>query len=213
MSEKIQSLRFEDSGLEKKDWRILKSLNTPAKIQNFLNKMPFNFEKHGQTHTSVAVTLKRNKAHCFEGALVAAAALWIQGRRPLLLDLVTIRPDFDHVVTLFEQNGFFGAVSKTNHAVLRYREPIYRDVRELVMSYFNEYYLGDGRKTLRKYSEPFDLSKEESCWLTTKENLAPLAHKLDRSKHYNILTPKQIRNLRLAEDIEVDASALIEHKR
>ncbi|MCR4279679.1 MAG: hypothetical protein NUV78_03015 [Candidatus Zambryskibacteria bacterium] len=213
MSKKIQPLRLENSGLEKGDWKILKSLNTPAKIQDFLNKMPFNFEKHGQTHTSVAITLKRNKSHCFEGALLAAAGLWIQGRKPLLLDLVTIRPDFDHVVALFEEDGYWGAISKTNHAVLRYREPIYKNLRELVMSYFNEYYLGDGRKTLRKYSEPFDLSKEGSYWLTTKENLATLAHKLDRSKHYNILTPKQVRNLRKAERIEVDASAIIEHKR
>lgn len=206
-------MKFEASGLSKEEWKVLESLSTPAKIQDFLNKMPFNFEKHGETHASVSLTLKRNRAHCFEGALLAAAAVWIQGQKPLILDLVTIRPDFDHVVTLFKQDGFWGAISKTNHAVLRYREPIYKDVRELVMSYFNEYYLGDGRKTLRKYSEPFDLSKEGTYWLTTKENLAALAHKLDNSKHIDILTHKQIRNLRKAERIEVDASALTEHKR
>ena len=200
-------------GLDEKERKLLKRLSTPAKIQDFLNRLPFNFEKHGETHRSVRESLKRKKAHCFEGALIAAAALWMQGRRPLLLDLKTVRPDFDHVVVLFKEGRYWGAISKTNHNVLRYRDPIYASVRELAMSYFNEYFLADGTKTLRKFSKPFDLSKEKTDWLTTKENLALLAHKLDRSPHFNILNPKQIRNLRKADRIEVNASGLTEWKR
>lgn len=191
----------------------LKRFDTPQKIQSFLNRLPFNFEKHGQTHRSVAEALKRKKAHCFEGALIAAAALQLQGRPPLLLDLKTVRPDFDHVVALFKEGKYWGAISKTNHNVLRYRDPIYRDVRELAMSYFNEYFLADGTKTLRKYSKPFDLSKYGTVWIDSKENLVWLAHKLDKSPHANILTPKQVRNLRPADRIEVNASGLTEWKR
>ncbi|OHA91287.1 MAG: hypothetical protein A2758_02375 [Candidatus Zambryskibacteria bacterium RIFCSPHIGHO2_01_FULL_49_18] len=211
----------------------LKNLSTPVKVQDFLNKLPFNFEKHGETHNSVEVSLKRNKAHCFEGALIAAAALALQGRRPLLLDLVTVRPDFDHVVALFKEGRYWGAISKTNHAVLRYRDPIYKSVRELAMSYFHEYFINNGRKTLRKYSKPFDLThltqpspssrrgQEKSMlfsnpgevvWINSKENLAWLAHKLDKSPHFDILTPSQIKHLRKADRIEVKASELKEWK-
>ena len=203
----MQFLELGKSGLDKQSWQKLKSLSSPAKVQDFLNSLPFNFENGGETHSSPKETLARGTAHCFEGALLAAAAFWIQGRKPLLLDLVTIRPDFDHVVALFEENGRWGAVSKTNHSVLRYREPIYRDARELAVSYFHEYFLPDGKKSLRKYSAPFDLRKYGADWISTDENLAGLAHELDSSKHFDILLPGQARKLRKADDIEIDASA------
>lgn len=203
----MRNTKLSNPGFSRKEWRQLKSLNTPERIQNFLNSIPFNFEERGETHRSVKECLKFNKAHCFEGALLAAAALWVQGKRPLLLDLKTVRPDFDHVVTLFEKDGHWGAISKTNHSVLRYRDPIYKSIRELAMSFFHEYFLANGRKTLRQYSEPYDLSKEKMNWLTGKRNLAPLAHKLDKSSHHKILSQKQEKLLRRAEKIEVDATA------
>jgi len=135
------------------------------------------------------------------------------GGLPLLLDLKTVRPDFDHVVALFNERGCWGAISKTNHPVLRYRDPVYKSIRELAMSYFHEYFLNSGKKTLRQYSKPFDLSKLGTGWITTEENLATLAHELDISKHFKILTLKQVRNLRKAEGIEIKASNLTEWKR
>src|SRR3989344_4797858 len=152
---RIKPLVLEHSGLGKFKWRTLKRLNTPEKIQDFINRLPFNFEKRGETYMSVARSLKTGRIHCFEGALIAAAALWIQGERPLLLDLKPDKSDIDHVVALFRRNGFWGAISKTNHAVLRYREPVYKSIRELAMSYFHEYFLNNGKKTLRSYSRPF----------------------------------------------------------
>ena len=159
--------------------------------------------------------MKKREAHCFEGALLAAVALQMQGQKPLLLDLKTVRPDFDHVVALFKKDGYWGAISKTNHAVLRYREPVYKSIRELAMSYFHEYFLKDGRKTLRSFSKPFDLSKAafDIDWLTGKENLANLAHKLDRSPHTKILSPKQIRNLRKADKIEIKSGEIVEYNK
>jgi hypothetical protein len=144
--------------------------------------------------------------------LVAAAAFWTQGRRPLLLDIKSISPDFDHVVTLFKTDRCWGAVSKTNHAVLRYREPVYKNVRELAMSYFHEYFLFDGTKTMRGFSKPFDLSKLGTFWFTSKENLADLAYVLDVSQHEKILTTKQIRNLRKADKIEIKAGKIVEYE-
>jgi len=186
----------------------LKSLNTPAKIQDFLDKLPFNHEKRGETHYSVEEALKHKTANCFEGALIGAAALQIHGQSPLILDLKVIRPDFDHVVALFQKDGYWGAISKTNHAVLRYREPVYKSVRELVMSYFHEYFISNGKKTLRSYSKPFNLSKIKIDWLSSKESLADLAHILDKSPHIRILSPKQERNLRKADKIEIEAGKI-----
>lgn len=216
-------LTFEESGLNIEEWREIKKLSNPKKIQDFLNSLKFNFERGGETHKSVRETLRTRTAHCFEGGLLAAAALWAQGHRPLLLDLKTVRPDFDHIVALFQDRdaGTWGAISKTNHAVLRYREPVYRDVRELAMSYFHEYFLFSGKKTLRSFSDPFDLSRIMPAsakksggvnWLATDENLAPLVHVIDLSPHTRIVTPKQVRNLRLADKIEIEAGKITEYK-
>ena len=130
-------------GLNEKEVKILKSLNTPRKIQDFLNKIPINFEEDGKdTCFSPRRVLRENKAHCIEGAMLAATALRLNGEKPLVVDLTSTPKDFDHVVCVFNQNGRWGAISKTNHAVLRYREPGYKDIRELVMSFFHEYFDG-----------------------------------------------------------------------
>ncbi len=201
-------------GFNETEIKVLNKLNTPQKIQDYLNKLPINFEEDGGTARSPRQVLKLRKAHCIEGALLAAVALWYHGQKPLLLDLVTTKNDDDHVVALFKQNGCWGAISKTNHAVLRYREPIYKTVRELAMSYFHEYFKDTGQKTLRKFSRPYDLSKiKNKDWLTSREDLWEINNALDDYFHYNILTPKQIKNLRPAEKIEVEAGKLVEWRR
>lgn len=192
-------------------YKLLKKLNTPEKIQDFLNDLPFNHEKSGETYRSVEQALKAGKAHCFEGALIAAAALELQGERPLLLDLYTNKKDVDHVVAPFKKNGRWGAISKTNHAVLRYREPVYLSIRELVMSYFHEYFLPTGKKTLVSYSRPFDLRSVEIDWLASKEDLFDLVEMLDTSVHVPIV-PKG-HKLRRADKIEIQAGKIIEYKK
>lgn len=196
-------LRFKESGLSKEEWRILSSLKGPAQIQDFLNNLAFNFEKEGHRNASVKEVLNRREAHCFEGALLAAATLWIKGEKPLILDLRATKDDSDHVVSLFKRNGCWGAISKTNHGVLRYREPVYKTIRELALSYFHEYFLQkDGTKTLRSFSKPFDLSKHGTSWLNSRENLAWLAYELDQSPHTEILKKGQAKTLRKADLIE-----------
>ncbi len=192
----------------------LSKLRTPAQVQDFLNSKPFNFEKKGETHRSVLETLKAGEMHCFEGALVAAAALALQGQRPLILDLKTVRPDFDHVVALFKIDGCWGAISKTNHGVLRYREPVYKTIRELVMSFFHEYFLHSGEKTLREYSVPLNLNRFNKIeWRTSEEELWDIPGELDSIKHHSILSKKQIKNLRLADKIEIEIGKIVEFKK
>ena len=177
-----------------------------------MNGIRTNRERGGDTCTSPLVTLRRNRAHCMEGALVAALALWMQGEPPLILDLRTTADDVDHLVTLYKRGGHWGGITKTTHAVLRYREPIYRDVRELAASYFHEYFLDSGKKTLRQYSEPFDLRKWKGDWITSEDDLWDLEKAIDRSPHHDLLTRGQISALRLADPIEIKAGKIRERQ-
>lgn len=144
-----------------------------------------------------------------EAALFAAAVLLYHGNKPLLLDLRASREDFDHVVTLYRQNGLWGAISKSNHAVLRFREPLYKTVRELAASYFHEYFLDNGKKTLRSFSKPFNLSKFDLSWITTKDDVWEIPQELDESPHEDILPKSLIKKLRKADDIEIKAGKLL----
>ena len=200
------------SNLTLGELKILRQLRTPEKIQDFLNGLPLNWEPNGDTCNSPRIVLRENRAHCIEGAFLAALTLWLNGLgKPFLFDLRATDDDFDHVVTLFKRDGCWGAISKTNHAVLRYREPIYKTLRELALSYFHEYFENKtGKKVLREYSRPFDLSKVKKDWITTEEPLFWLAEELDDSPHFSLLTKKQIRHLRPAEKVERKAGEIIE---
>ncbi len=200
-------------GFSSSELRTLRRLNTPVKIQDFLETLPYSFDHGADMLRSPRRVLREKSAHCIEGALLAAAAFWVNGQRPLLLDLRSTPDDLDHVVALFRAHGCWGAVSKTNHAVLRYREPVYRTLHELALSYFHEYFLDDGRKTMRDYSEPFDIGRRFGIsWLTSEEDLWHIAETLDDSRHRAILTPVQRRKLRLADPVEIRAGKLITFK-
>lgn len=196
--------------LDIQEFQIFRKLDSPSKVQDFLNRIPQNFDAGRRTCRSPLMALRRNKAHCMEGAMLAAAIFWSHGEKPLVLDLRTTPKDDDHVVALFRHGGRWGAVSKTNHAVLRYRDPIYANIRELVMSYFNEYFLDDGSKTLREYSTPFDLQIYGAEWLTSKKDLWNIPLDLDKSQHFKILTGHGTRNLRLADPVEIKAGKIVE---
>lgn len=196
------------------EYRLLKNLNTPQKIQNFLDTMPFNFEENGLTNLSPMAVLEKKVCHCLEGAALAALALRIQGKQPLLLDLRAAADDWDHVIALFRIKGYWGAISKTNHNVLRYREPVYQSIRELAMTFFHEYYDPQGKKTLRSFSSPVNLKVfDKYNWMTTKRDIDYLWQHLDKVKHYPILSKKQIRHLRRADKIEIKSGELVEWKK
>jgi hypothetical protein len=203
-------MRVRPPALDHPELAPLRRLDSPARIQDFVNRIRVNHERAGETCTSPVVTLRRNRAHCMEGALVAALALWMHGEPPLILDLRSASDDVDHLVALFRIDGRWGGITKTSHAVLRYREPLYRDVRELAMSYFHEYFLDSGKKTLRQYSSPFDLRRWKGDWIASEEDLWDLERAIDRSPHHDLLTKAQIARLRLADPIEIKAGKIRE---
>jgi len=201
-----------DFGLAKKELSFLKSLNTPKKIQDFLEKLKTNFED--DTCFSPRTVLKKRKAHCMEAAMLAAAALRINGKKPLVVDLTTTNDDEDHVIAVFRQNKCWGAISKSNHSVLRYRDPIYRSIRELVMSYFNEYYKDNGKKTLRSYSDPVNLSRfDKLSWMASEKDVWQIPTYLAEVKHIPLLSRNQIAGLRKADKIEIKAGKIVRHRK
>ncbi|MGH8750316.1 MAG: hypothetical protein ACREUV_01270 [Burkholderiales bacterium] len=209
----MRAARREKLGLTRAEFAILKPLTTPHKIQEFLNRIKPNFEPDGDTLMPVRKVLKLRRAHCIEGAMLAACALWIHGEPPLLLDLKAVN-DYDHVVALFCRNGCWGAISKTNHPALRFRNPVYRTLRELALSYFHEYTNKKGQLTLREYSRPFDLRKvAPALWVTNDEDCWDVAEKLDNSRHYPLLAKTQTRALRRLDVFERRAGILREHSK
>jgi len=199
-------------GFTQKEFKILKRLNTPDRVQDFLSSIRMNLELNGDVLMSPRRVLREKQAHCIEGALLAATALWIQGREPLLLDIQSTNDDYDHVVALFRENDRWGAISKTNHGVLRYREPVYRSYHELAMSYFHEYFLQNGRKTMRAYSRPFNLKKFGEAWMTAEDDLWDIGHAIDASPHIRVATPTTVKKFRKADPIEVRMGKIVEWK-
>lgn len=193
------------AALHSSERKLFAKLNTPGKIQDYLDTIR---NDSGDTYLSPRSLIRDRHAHCFEGAVFAAAVLAFHGKKPLLMDLKSQHPDIDHVVALYKVNGLWGAISKTNHAVLRYRDPIYPDPKTLALTYFHEYFLDTGKKTLRSYAGPFDLSVyPPEKWITAGEQLDWLVEKLDFSRHFPLVPKKNVRHLRKASCLEIDAYA------
>jgi hypothetical protein len=172
--------------------KALRALETPAQVQAFLDSLPYSADPIYRSPRSV---LRDRKAHCFDGALFAAAALAQLGHASRLLDMRAVRDD-DHILALFEDGGRIGAVAKSNFVGLRFREPIFRSSRELVLSYFEDYYNTAGEKTLRAYSAPLDLRRFDALdWRYDDAGLEQIATALDDIRHFPVLSPAQIRRL------------------
>ena len=197
----------------KKETVLLNKLNTPGKGQDFLNGLKFNFEEKGETLKSPLFVLRERNAHCIEGALLGAYILSLHGFTPYLMHLKSVKGDYDHVVAPFKVRGLWGALSKTNHAVLRYREPVYKNIRELAMSYFHEYFLNNGKKTLRQYSALLNLNSFEKNWQVMEGDLWGIDQELDKIKHYDIVPKVYLKNLRKADKIEIEAGKIVEFKK
>ncbi|MEK9173622.1 MAG: hypothetical protein AAB594_03580 [Patescibacteria group bacterium] len=195
--------------LTQEEKKVFGTLNSPLKIQDYLEALPINFEKGGETCMSPRLVIREQKAHCFEGALLAAATLMFHGQKPLLLDLKTTVGDFDHVVALFRNGRFWGSISKTNHAVLRYREPVYISVRELAMSFFHEYFLDNGKKTMRSFSNAFNLNRYHGeDWVTSEKPLWFIDKALDAYPHKPVFPGGKTTELRRADPVEIRAGKM-----
>lgn len=172
--------------------QLLKTLDSPVKIQEFLDSVPYNTTKRT---LSPLLVLREKMAHCMDGGLLAASALRQLGYPPLIVDL-SAENDDDHIIAVFREGKCWGAIAKSNTTVLRFREPVYRSMRELAMSYFEMYYNLKGHKTLRSYSRTMNLSRFDSCnWETTDEDLEFIGDYTYTVRHYPLLTKKQILTL------------------
>lgn len=201
-------------GLSSDELGILKPLKTPEHIQDFLDTIPTNFEENGDTCMSPRRVLQEKVAHCMEGAMLAALALRLIGQKPLVMDLKVEGEDDDHIVTLFRHGKHWGAISKTNHGTVRYRDPIYRTLRELALSYFHEYTNEKGHKVLRLYSKPIDLSQFDTLgWMTDEQNVFYIPAAIDDAHHYDLITASQTKVLRPADAMERKLGEMLEWKR
>ncbi len=210
----IRPVRREELKLDRREFAVLRRLSTPARIQAFLNAIPTNHETEGETILSVREVLRQRRAHCIEGAFVAACALWIHGDRPLVMHLDCAASDYPHVVALFRRGSAWGAISKTNGAVLRFRDPVYRSLRELAMSYFHEYSDRRGRKTLRSHSAAFDLRRiDPALWVTREAECGEVNSRLEALRHYPLVSARQVRLLSPRDTFERKAAKMVEYPR
>jgi hypothetical protein len=192
--------------------RMFSRLDTPQKIQAFIEKLPPNFELKGETYMSPRRALKARTVHCAEGAVFAAAVLAYHGHPAWLMDIRALPSDQDHIVTLFKERSLWGAISKTNHAVLRWRDPIYRSPRELAMSYAHEYNLDFGKKSMLAYSKPFSLMRyAPKRWVTAEDDLDWMMDALDQSPHEPVAPPHALKRRRRSTRVELKSQDLTEH--
>jgi hypothetical protein len=191
--------------------RVFVRLETPQKIQTFLDRLPTNYELDGDTAMSPRRMLQTRVAHCAEGALFAAAVLAFHGKRAWLMDIQALPSDQDHIVTLFQERGLWGAISKTNHAILRWRDPIYASARELAMSYAHEYCLPGGKKSMLTFSRPFSLARfAPKRWVIAEDELHWLMDALDNSPHVPVAPLKAMRARRRSSKVELLAQLVLE---
>ena len=185
-------MRDSTYGFAPQELRKLRSLRTPGGIQRLLDSIPYHL---AMTAWSPRLVLRERTAHCLEGAIFAAAALRVIGYPPLVLDLEAV-DDTDHVIAVFKVDGHWGALAKSNYAGCRYREPVYRSLRELAMSYFEDYYSPRARRTLRKYSRPVNLARFDSQgWMTSPKSVWYIPDYLVDIPHTRLLSGAQVRRL------------------
>jgi len=177
--------------------RKLHSLKDPHGIQRFLDDMPYHL---ADTAWSPRRVLREGTSHCFEGAMFAAAALRVNGYPPLVFDLEA-EHDTDHVVAIYCVRGHWGAIAKSNYTGCRYREPVYRSLRELAMSYFEVYFNLRRERSLRTFSRPVNLARfDNQEWMTTDKHLWFVAEYLFTIRHFPLLTPAMIKSLHRLDD-------------
>ena len=199
-------MRNLESQLSSSEQLLLSSLDSPSKIQSFLNSVPYSEDTFYRCPLRL---LRDRKGHCFDGALFAAMALRRIGYAPLILELIPNEHDDDHILALFKLQTFWGAVAQSNFTGLRYREPVYRNLRELVMSYFEDFFNSIGEKTLCGYRGPIHLATFDHLdWMSSDAGLEELADGMDRYLIHPILTDKMASGLSLVDDRSLRAGLM-----
>jgi hypothetical protein len=180
-------------GFTREECAVLRTLRTPERVQRFLDE-EVQYDPSVSCRSPRRV-LRERRGHCMEGAMLAATALRIVGYPPLILDLEAQRDD-DHVLTIFRRDGLWGALGKSNYAGLRYREPVYKTLRELAMSYFEHYFNKLGERTLRGYSRPINLARFDTTgWMTAEEDPWQIPNYLTTVSHTPLIPRKVVARL------------------
>jgi len=195
-----------DKALTPSEARRIAGLTTPSHIQSFLDSIEYSEEERYRCPLTV---LRDGKGHCFDGALFAAAMLRRIGHAPLITDIIPNDNDDDHLLALYKVRGHWGAVAKSNYSGLRFREPVYRTLRELILSYFEDFFNAIGEKTMRAYTRPLNLTAfDRQGWMTSDGALDAIGERLDEIQKFKPLTPAMIRNLSFADQRSVQAGLL-----
>jgi len=195
-----------DSQLVFSEWKYLDGLNSPINIQSFLNTIPYSEDEFYRCPLDV---IRERKAHCFDGALFAAMALRRIGHPPLILELIPNKRDDDHVLALFKHTGHWGAVAQSNFTGLRYREPVYRSLRELVMSYFEVFFNTAGEKTLVGYRGPINLKVFDHLdWMSSAKGLETLSTGMDRYRVHPVISVEMAAGLAPLDERSLRAGLL-----
>lgn len=198
-------LAFETS-LTPRQARLVRGLSSPFKIQTCLDELPYSTESRYRCPLSV---VRDRVAHCYDGAVFAAAMLQRLGHRPLLVELIPNGRDDDHMLALFKQDGCWGAVAQSNYVGLRYRDPVYRSLRELTLSYFELYFNVAGEKTMRGYTRPLNLKRFDRLhWMTRDEALEDIGQRLDEIPQVQLITPRMSRRLQPVDRRSYEAGTL-----
>jgi hypothetical protein len=199
------TMTTDNFGFTPKELRKLRSLKDPHGVQMFLDAAPYHL---ADTAWSPRRVLEEGTAHCLEGAIFAAAALRANGYPPLLLDFEA-EQDTDHVIAIFRERGCWGAVAKSNYAGCRWREPVYRTLRELALSYFNVYCNLRRERTLRRFSVPVNLKRfDRQQWMTTDKPIWFIVYHLFEIKHYPLLSRVQEKRLHRVDERLFQAECL-----
>jgi hypothetical protein len=195
-----------NQALTQSERQVMARLTTPRKIQDFLDGLAYSTEIIYRCPLRV---LRERIAHCFDGAMFGAAALRCLGYPPLILNMPAILHDDDHLLALYKRDGRWGAVAKSNFVGLRFREPIYVTLHELVMSYFEQFYNVERKKTMRSYTVPLNLKAFDKLnWMTNDETLERIGERLDEIRKVRLLTRRMIANLSLVDERSYRAGML-----
>ena len=181
-------------------------ISSPHGIQELLDSLAYSTDA---CYRSPLRSIRDGRAHCYDGAVLGAALLRRIGYPPLILNMFANGRDDEHLIAPFLRRGAWGAVAQSNVVGLRYREPIHRSIRELIISYFEQYFNTASEKTLRKYTRPINLAQfDRQHWMSDDRAMDLIADRLEQLRRVPILSRGMIAGLARVDPLSYRAGML-----